>query len=113
VVTAPADLAGAADQAWALRRHIGGLEEKVCAVRDNSAEQGLPGSQLHALREGLFRGAGAADDRARLLRGRYQQAFARLDEQTGSLFRDVEGGVRETRLLDAMDLAGVAAEDQP
>lgn len=106
----PAETVAAPGVAWAAARAYSALEDRVTAVRSRDAGA-LPSSQLHFLREALFRGKATSDARVTLLANRYGDALGKLLESLGTLFRDVGDG-QATRFLDALDLAAVTGEDE-
>jgi hypothetical protein len=110
---------------WAQEHHIDDLLTRIEVIAAKDQEDGrtiLPGSQVHALREALFRGKPAADAELRQMFERYGPPLAatghgltELIEDTGdpdarTLFRRVVGPdgneCWETRFLDALDTVG-------
>lgn len=110
---------------WAQEHHLDDLLGRVDRIEAKDPDDGrasLPSSQVHALREALFRGKGAADAELGQMYSRYGPHLAAtghglsglLEETADSvprtLFRrsiDLDGGeCWETRFLDALDTVG-------
>lgn len=115
---------------WAREHHYDDLVKRVGRLQkeDDDGRPRLPRSQLHDLKEGLYLGHAAADARLRLIQQRYSsQGIDELLEADGSLFRDATAPCsdsadptdpkdsnkikRETRFLDALELASMTSED--
>lgn len=103
--------------AWAKPRSWERLEARVRALqaKDADGRRRLPGSQTHALREGLFVSAEEADRRLHMILRRYKpwlDEIIRDGGDQGSLFWEERGetgtdALRVTGFLDAMEAASV------
>jgi hypothetical protein len=95
--------------AWLHRRLWKELENRVVAMRvpdqEDASRRALPNSQLHWLRETLFRGATEADAVMKLIRDRYRDKGFDTLLVGNSLFADSDSqNPKETYLLDAIDV---------
>lgn len=92
--------------AWTAAHDVSKLKGRIdeLTVRLGQDEGGLPNSQLHDLREGLFQGRAFADARMGLIRRRYD-GLAALEETGGSLFALTTETliIHDTQLLDVME----------
>jgi hypothetical protein len=114
IITDQNQFTEAANHAWAKLHHWLHLERSVQALkaRDQDQRLCLPNSQMHDLRESLFLGRTAAENRFKLIYKRYQaKGLNNLlgDSKNESLFVDslekTSNGetIYLTRLLDAID----------
>ena len=118
-------------KSWAARRMFDGLERAKCQLikpaknADGEERPAFPRSQQHVLRDSLFDGMDAADNRLRLIHHRYSEvefgAFGEELPQTSTAADKTECSLffsdkhkrqdiqieHSTRLLDAMDLVDV------
>lgn len=114
------------DKTWMEKRVWNELQSRVCAMiaKDDDSKNKLPNSQLHHIRESLFRGRKETDSEVNLFRHRYKDAgFGKLlcektvknetgeDKKEYSLFFDEkhkkdgkEFDGHTTHFLDALDV---------
>lgn len=129
IVTKPTDLQKAKEKDWFEKRVWSELEKHVCAMlateKDDEGKRKLPNSQLHHIRESLFRGKQETDSEVNLFRHRYKdKGFDALlckktlkkeneeEERKYSIFFDEkqkkDGNLVDgftTHFLDALDVA--------
>ena len=100
---------------WFEDRHFCKLAERVKAMvvshKDDDNKRALPNSQLHVLRESLYRGADETDAQANLISHRYEEAFKSLFVTDKTLFFEeiikIEGKdetYKTTNFLDALEI---------
>lgn len=125
IVTKTSDLEKADEQDWLAPRTWNELETRVCAMsateKDDESKRKLPNSQLHHIRESLYRGQKETDSEINLFKQRYKdngfeallcEQTVRNDKGEGkkshSLFFGEKHGVdidgHTTHFLDALDV---------
>ncbi len=128
IVSKPSDLEKSKPNVWLENRTWDKLETRVCAMKapekDDEGKRKLPNSQLHHIRESLFRGQKETDSEVNLFKNRYKDKdFGKLlcekpvknesgkDTKEYSLFfdekhkkdgREIDG--HTTHFLDALDV---------
>lgn len=94
------------DKTWLENRKWSELEKRVCAMKakDDDNKKQLPNSQLHHIRESLFRGQKETDSEMNLFKHHYKkEGFDKLLCANDSLFFQQNGEIF-THFLDALDV---------
>lgn len=99
---------GGSSTEWVKAHDITPLHRRleILRQRDETGRPRLPRSQLHELRAGASLGATEANARMELIRHRYPGIDGLLEsKEPPSLFRDTGNDKKETRFLDALEVA--------
>lgn len=119
ILTDKTELEKAVENDWLENRTWDKLETRVCAMsateKDDDGKHKLPNSQLHHIRESLFRGQKETDSEMKLFKHRYSDDNPEKDKGFGKLLcgdslffkekhkeTDAEG--HTTHFLDALDV---------